>query len=241
MNEEMNAPVSPEPAGASDWFTVWINAVTKPSEQAYAAMAEHRDAQSYNRAFVWVFLAGTVAAVISGLLQGILNMAGLSSSMPGMSDLVGGGRQGGLAGLAIAVCSAPISGAVAVLGFAIFVGVIQWVARMFKGVGTFSQMAYVAAAISVPFSFITSFLTPFSTVNVVGYCTGGISLILGLYAMYLQILAVKAVNKFGWGEAAGSYFIPLILIVCICACVVVALGSMFGLAFGDLLNQRFTP
>ena len=125
------------------------------------------------------------------------------------------------------------------IGFAIFVGIVQWVAKMFKGVGTFAQLAYVTAAISVPFSLVTSFLTPFSTVNIVGYCTGGISLILGLYAMYLQLLAVKAVNKFGWGEAAGSYFLPLILIVCICACVFMVLGSMFGLAFSEMLNQGF--
>ena len=241
MNEEMNTPVSPEPAGISSWVEIWINAVTKPSEQLYASMSEHSDAQSYSRAFIWVFVAGTLAAIISGLLRGILDLAGLSAAtpIPGMSDFLGNGSNGGLGGLALALCTSPISGAVGVLFFAIFVGIVQWVAKMFKGVGNFSQLAYVMAAISVPFTLITSFLTPFSTVNVVMYCTTGISLLLGLYALYLQLLAVKAVNKFGWGEAAGSYFLPLVLIGCICGCVVAGMASMFGLAFGDLLNQGF--
>jgi hypothetical protein len=244
MNDQMNVPVSPDPAGFSGWFRTWINAVSKPSEQAYATMAEHPDAQSYNRAFIWVFLAGTVSAIISGLLRGILELAGFNTQiqLPALSQYLGNATpRGGLASIGIALCASPLSGVLAVLGFAIFVGVIQWVARMFKGVGNFSQLAYVTAAISVPFTLVTSFLTPFAAIKIVGLCVNSISLILGLYAIYLQLLAVKAVNKFGWGEAAGSYFIPLILIVCICGCVAVGLGSILGAGFSELLKQRITP
>jgi hypothetical protein len=45
-------------------------------------------------------------------------------------------------------------------------------------------------------------------------------------------MAVKAVNRFGWGQALGSYFIPVLLVICLCACVVFGLISMMGGAGG---------
>lgn len=241
MNEQMNAPMPPESAGFAGWFSTWMNAVSKPSEQNYAVMAEHPDAQSNSRAFTWVFLAGTFAAIISGVLSAILELAGFAPQIPGLSDLIGSAPRSALASLGIALCTSPINGAISVLFFAIFVGILQWVAKMFKGTGTFSQLAYVMAAISVPVSLVTSLLTPFSATGVIGYCFSVITLLVALYAMYLQLLAIKAVNKFGWGEAAGSYFLPLILIACICFCIAFGLASIFGVAYSELLNQGFAP
>lgn len=237
MNEQMNAPAAPEPSGFAGWFTTWINAVTKPSEQTYAAMAERPEAQTINQSFLWVFLAGTFVAIVSGVLSAILQMAGFTPQIPGFSELAGSAPRSPLLSLAISVCTSPISGALSVLFFAIYVGVIQWVAKMFKGTGTFSQLAYVAAAISVPFSVVTSPISPFVTLGTVGYCASGIMLLVGLYSIYLQLLAVKAVNKFGWGEAAGAYFLPLLFFVCICVCVSVA----FGAAIASMLGQGFAP
>lgn len=241
MNEQMNAPMPPEAAGFAGWFSTWVNAVSKPSEQNYALMAEHPDAQNNSRAFTWIFLAGTFAAIISGILSAILEFAGFATQIPGLSDLVGSAPRSALASLGIALCTSPISGALSALFFAIFVGIIQWVAKMFKGIGTFSQLAYVMAAISVPLSLVTSLLTPFSVIRVIGYCFSGLTLLIGLYSIYLQLLAVKAVNKFGWGEAAGTYFLPLILIACICFCIAFGLASLFGVAYSELLNQGFAP
>jgi len=237
MNDQMNAPMSPEPAGIVGWTSTWMNAVTKPNEQTFAMMAEHPDARNNTRAFTWVFLAGTISALIAGILQAVLQLGGVSPQTPGVPELFGGAEQGIAFSLGIAICTAPIAGALSILFFAIFVGIIQWVAKMFSGTGTFSKLAYTMAAISVPISLASSVLTPFSTLGVVGYCISGISLLLGLYALVLQLMAVKAVNKFGWGQAAGSYFLPLILILCICGCVAFGLASMFGLAFSDIFNQ----
>jgi hypothetical protein len=241
MNDQNTPPMSPEPAGFAGWFSIWIGAVTRPSEQYYSTLSEQPDAQTNNRAFIWVFLAGTVAAIITGILNAILELAGFAPQIPGFSELTGSAPRGSMATLGIALCTSPISGAISVLFFAIFVGIIQWVAKMFKGIGNFQQLAYVMAAISVPVSLVTSLLTPFTTIGVVGYCFIAVSLLISLYVMYLQVLAVKAVNKFGWGEAAGSYFLPLILFVCLCACLAFGIASIFGIAYSELLNQGFTP
>ncbi|MGZ9223404.1 MAG: hypothetical protein ACXW4Q_14960, partial [Anaerolineales bacterium] len=92
MNDQMNAPISPEPSrptGISEWFSIWTTAVTKRSEQTYAMMAEHPDALTVTRAFTWIFLAGTVSALISGILQAVVELAGFSSQVPGLAEMFG--------------------------------------------------------------------------------------------------------------------------------------------------------
>ncbi len=246
MNEQPNAPLSAGPAGSgiSEWFSTWMTAVTKPNEQTYAMLAEQPDARSNNRAFIWIFLASTVSALISGVLQAILALAGFPAATPTFGDIFGaGGSQGGMLSLGAAICGAPIAGAIATLFFAIIVGIIQWIAGMFKGTGTYSQLAYTFAAISVPFSLVSSILTPFSAIQYVGICTGLVSLGLGIYALVLQVMAVKAVNRFGWGEAAGSVLLPGVVLCCCAFAAAAALGAM-GFAISDTfnsINQSLTP
>ena len=240
MNDQSNAPLSAAPdtaAGISGWFSTWMTAVTKPSEQTYVSLAERPDAQSNSRAFTWVFLAGTAAALVSGVLQAILELAGFSSQTLGWGDLFGGNAgQGSLVGLGVAICTSPIAGAIATLFFAIGVGIIQWIARLFRGTGTFSQLAYTMAAISVPFSLVSSVLTPFSSILYVNICTGLLSLVLGLYGLVLEVMAVKAVNKFGWGEAIGSVLLPAILLIC-CAVAVIAAIAALGVGVSSTFNS----
>jgi len=237
MNDQMNAPMSSGSSGVAGWFSTWMTAVTKPNEQTFSVLAEHPDAMSVNRALVWVFLAGTISALISGVLQAILQLVGFAQA-PGLSDLFGGNAQQGV-GLTfvIAICSSPIAGALGALFFAIGVGIIQWVAKMFKGTGTFTQLSYTIAAISVPFSLISSFITPFSVIPYVNICTGLISLLLGLYAIVLQLMAIKGVNKFGWGEALGSMFLPSIVLACCIAIPIIGLMTALGPQVGDVFSS----
>lgn len=240
LNEQPNVPMLPEPAGVSAWFSTWMDAITKPNEQTYAALAERPDAQTNNRAFLWIFLAGTVAAIISGILQAILQAAGFAPQLPGLSQFAGNASRSVVGSLGIALCTAPISGAIATLFFAIFVGIVQWAAKMFGGTGTFSRLAYTMAAIYVPISLVSSVIAPFSTLGAAAYCAGPLSLLLGLYALALNVMAVKGVNRFGWGQAIGSYFIPLLALCIICSCIAFGLASVLGLALGDAFNQ-FNP
>lgn len=240
MNDQSNAPLSSESAGSAGvagWFSTWMTAVTKPNEQTFATLAEHPDAKTNSRALTWVFLAGTISALISGVFQAILQQAGFASQTPGLSDLFGGDAQRGVAfTFGVAICSAPVGGAIATLFFAIFVGITQWVAKMFKGTGTFSQLAYTMAAVSVPFTLISSILTPFSAIQYVGICIGLVSGLLGLYAIVLEIMAIKGVNKFGWGQAAGSLFLPGIVLACCIAIPIIGAMSMLGPAIGDTFS-----
>ena len=246
MNDPRNAPVSTEPSrttGLSKWFSTWTTAVTKRSEQTYAIMAEDPDALTPTRAFTWIFLAGTISALISGILQAILELAGFSSQMPGLAEMFGSAQGGTAFSLGISICLSPIAGAIGVLFFAIGVGLIQWIATRFGGVGTFPKLAYTMAAISVPFTLVSSVLTPFSSIPYLGICTGLLALFLGIYAIVLEVTAVKGVNRFGWGQALGSFFLPTVILLC-CALVpiiVIAsmrlLGPQIGNTFSTISNS----
>jgi hypothetical protein len=47
---------------------------------------------------------------------------------------------------------------------------------------------------------------------------------------------VKGVNKFGWGEAAGSVFLPGLVLAC-CFIVLFAVLAGMGVALGDVFNS----
>ena len=231
-----NAPIVESKPGPAGWLSVWSRAVTQPSENTFIEITEHPFAQS-KTAFLWIFLAGTLSVLVSGLIQAILLAAGVQAqAIPGLEQFSGSGT--GLVGgsLVSVLCGAPIAGIISVVLFAIGVAIIQWIAKMFGGTGTFEKLAYGVAAISVPVSLVTMLLTPFSMVPYLNICTGLLSFGIGLYALYLEILAVKAINRFGWGAAIGSVLIlPLTLFLC--CCVVIGALALSGPAIGEIFSE----
>lgn len=149
-----------------------------------------------------------------------------------------------LASLVGGICASPIAGLLSILFFAIGVAIVQWIAKLFSGVGSYEKLAYAFGAISLPLTLITSILSLFGAIPFVGVCTGILSFGLSIFAIYLQVAAVKAVNRFGWGQAAGSVLIPLFVILFFCGCVVIGglmlLGPVIGDVFGQI-NQGLAP
>jgi hypothetical protein len=90
----------------------------------------------------------------------------------------------------------------------------------------------------VPFTLISSVFILLGVIPFVGLCTGVISLGLGIYALVLQVMAVKAINRFGYGQAAGSVFIPGCAVFIICACIAVG-GTMILLPI--IRGANFAP
>lgn len=235
MNEEMNAPVSPEPEGVSGWVTTWMQAITKPNEQTFAEIGSSRNAKT-STAFLWVFIGSLVNSFILYLAQGAL-----ISSM--LSDFSDGSMFGSGAGFSLigAICGAPVAAVISVLVFAIFTGVTQWVAKMFGGTGTFEKLAYTFAAITVPFSLISAILGLLALIPYIGFCFGILTLGLAIYVLVLEVMAVKGVNQFGYGAAIGSIFIPGLVIVVICVCVFgvgsVAIMRLLGPKIGNTFSS----
>jgi hypothetical protein len=225
-----NAPMVPD--GGTSFFNTWMDALTKPREATFAAIAASPKARA-TTAYLWVFLTYIVSALVAILIQGPMIRSRLAEA--GVTgDLTGSGL--GVVALEL-LCGTPIGAAIGTAFFAIGVALVQWVAKMFGGRGSNDQLAYCFAAIAAPFSLVSSALTLLSAIPFVGFCFGVIGLAAGIYAVVLQILAVKAVNQFGWGQAIASWLIPGLALFLICCCVVVAVSSVMGLAIGNVFSS----
>jgi hypothetical protein len=98
-------------------------------------------------------------------------------------------------------------------------------------------MAYRFGAILAPLTLISDLLTPFSLILFVSLCTGGLFLLLGLYALFLEIAAIKSVHRFGWGGSAGALFMPTILIGMLCGFVFLGLLRIAGPSHNGIFQQ----
>jgi hypothetical protein len=218
-NEPVMGETKPGPAG---WFQVWMKAVTKPSENTFYELTEDPAATS-KTAYLWAFIAGTFAMIMQSILQAIYTATGTTPTIPGLEEYMpstGGDAGSAFVALAISLCLSPVVGGLSVLFFALGTAIMQWIAKLFGGLGTYDKLLYALAAITVPFTLISSVLSLFSAIPFVGACFGIVSLGLSLYVLALQVMAVKGVNRFGWGQAIGSVFIPIFvffIIVCCCA------------------------
>ena len=225
MNEEPNAPMLP--GRSPSILQTWMTAVTKPNEQTYAQLAASPQAKT-STALLWVFIGSLIQSLVTFLMQGRIMAQMMQDS--GIQSQVGPGLVGIL-------CGAPIAAVITVVFFSAFTGIVQWVAGLFGGKGSFEKLAYVFAAITVPFTLISALLTLLSAIPYVGFCFGIVGLLAGLYVLVLQVVAVKGVNQFDWLPAAGSLLLPFIVFICCISAGVAGLISLAGPAMQDIFNQ----
>lgn len=236
-----NTPVMEPKPGIAGWFQVWMTAVTKPSEQTFVDLTESTNATS-KTAYIWVFIAGTISGILQAILRAIYTATGTTPQLPipgleqYMPSSTGDAGSMGIT-LVVTLCLSPVAGMVYTLFFALAVAITQWVAKLFGGLGTYDKLLYALAAIAVPFTLVSSVLALFGAIPFVGVCLGILSFGLGLYALVLQIMAVKGVNRFGWGQAIGSVLIPGLVVFVFCCCVVFGLSMLLGPVIGDVFNQ----
>ena len=225
MNEQPNVPMLSE--GPSSIFQTWVNAITKPNEQTYAQIANSPQAKT-STALLWVFVGSLIQSFVTFLMQGVLMSQVMQGS--GLENQMG-------TGLAGVLCGAPVFAAISVVLFAAFTGIVQWIAGLFGGRGSFEKLVYVLAAITVPFALIGALLTLLSAIPFVGLCFGLISLLAALYVLVLEVMAVKAVNQFDWGKAAASLLLPFFVILCCVFVAIFGLASMLGPQLQEILDQ----
>lgn len=239
MDYQTTAPMPGDPdypvtQGA---FPVWSKVYTRPGEKTFVEITSHPEAKAKS-AYFWVFIAGALSGLINSVTRFILALIVLKQSAPEIGELPSGaGGVLGVMGFMSALCAIPIAGAGAVAGFAVSVAIVHATARFFGGQGTFDKLAYAFGAITVPVTIISAFMIPFSAIPYGLFCTIPILLALGLYVIFLQVTAVKAVHQCGWGEAAAAYFMPSILILLLCGLSFVLLMRVAGPGINEFMQQ----
>ena len=233
-NQPMMAdPDFPAPQGA---LPVWTKVFTKPSERTFLEITDHPEAKARS-AYIWVFLAGTLSALVSSLVQFIGTLIGIQQVAPDFGQIQGLPQVMGTAGLLGAVCGAPIAGVFSVIGFAIGVAIVHATARFFGGQGSFDKLAYAFGAVAAPFSLLTGAVTLLNVIPFAALCTIPVILILGVYALFLEVAAIKAVHRCGWGEAAAALLLPTILIGLLCGLSFILLIRAAGPSINEILQQ----
>jgi len=230
----------PPPGGEMSAIETWIAAVTKPNESTFAEIAAQPGA-STGKAFLWVALASLISAFFGALSQSV----GAGQSMEMMReflppDVAYALPSGGGAGMSFGavLCGAPVGAIFGVLFFAIGVGLIQWVAKLFGGTGSFEKLAYTFASIMVPISVVSAVLSLLGMIPFIGLLFGLVSFAVSIYSLVLNIMAVKAVNNLDTAKAVGAVLLPgvvIFLVICCCIAVVtLALGPAIGEVFSEI-------
>jgi len=230
MSSEQAASVQ-----TGSFFRTWLQALTKPHESTYAAIAGSPKAKA-TTACLWVFLCSFAPALVSVLVRGSQLTTQLAQA--GVDTEQFGGGLG--AALFNFLCFTPFAAVVGVAGFLISTALMQWIARMFGGQGSFDQLAYALGAITAPGLLVSALLTLPSAIPSVGLCFGGLGALFSIFVLVLEVMAIKGVHRFGWGPAIGSLIIPGLAIAILCCCAVAILVSLTGLAVGDVwstINQ----
>lgn len=233
MSELSNEPVMP--VGPEPFFKIWIKALTKPNEQTFAELAASPSAKA-TTGYLWYFVAMLIQLFFASLVpnEATRRLLEQYGSQYGAQLPASGGF---VSNLISAICGAPIMALIGTLLFALGVALIQWIARMFGGRGTNDQLVYAMSAIVSPFALVSTVLGLLGAIPFVGLCFSLISLLAAIYIIVLEVMAVKGVNQFGWGQALGSFFIPALAFACLCACLVGGTIALIGPVIGDTFRQ----
>lgn len=240
MAYSSNQPLSEDPSFSPPQgaIPVWTRVFTKPGEQTFVEITQHRDATARS-AYIWVFIAGTISGLINSLINFVVSYAGLQQALTSEvgSEFSINPAVVGIGGLSAAICSAPLTGLMSVIGFAIGTGIVHATARFFGGQGSYDKLAYAFGAISVPVTIISALMVPLNVIPFVVFCTLPVLLALSVYVLYLQVAAIKAIHQMGWGEAAGALFLPGILLILLCGVSILLVMRAVGPEINEIFQQ----
>lgn len=209
----------------------WLKAVTSPNEEAYQQIASDPGA-SFGRSALWVFVAGMVGSLISGMVNYIRVTISGSTGMGFLgqySDLFQNLPifRPTLIGV---ITGTPVGGIALLAGALISVGFIYVFSRALGGVGSYENLFNTMAAYEVPLGVVTAIV---GAIPVVG-CLG---IFLGIYGIVLGVIANKVVMGYDMGKAViASVVIPIAIAAVIFVCLAVILGAAITAVFQNISN-----
>ncbi len=240
----MTEPFSPSDLSAgesSPSHEVWIGVLTRPSENTFREYLNRDRPAQLQRAFLWISVAAVLGTILSFLISSLIG-TGPFTQFP--TDQFGAFEPAdlGFGGLILGlICLVPLAAILAPLFFGIYAGIVQLIARLLGGAGSFQEMAYAMAAYSAPLAVISNFLSAIPVI----VC---LTVPLGIYGFVLNVIAVKAVHRLDWVRSGiAALAVPvLVFLLAICVFVLavaglVAMGPEIGDVFSEVLRELSTP
>lgn len=230
MIPEFELDSSSYPGKEYSWSQVWLKVLTSPSEQTFRDIVRDPKA-TQTRAYLWIFACTLVMyflfviflALFGGSMSSYLEFGQLASDQVMVGYILIG-----------MICGSPVFAAISVIGLVISAGFYYFVAKLLLGEATFTETVYVLAAISAPMILISSMITFIPFVNILG-------IFIGFYALFLQLVAIKAINGFGWGSSCITIFaIPILASTALCCLSFIAFSAL-GPEIGNIFSQIVTP
>ncbi len=225
-------PIPPDnvPPGAVtpplSWSEAWIKALTRPNLESYEEIANSSSVNT-NTALTWVFVATLIGFVVEIVAALVFNtgQTGYYAGGATLTNTTGSSF--------ISLCCAPVGAIIAVVVFAIVNGITHLIARALGGTGKYEQLVYTVGAYSAPLTIISAVLYSIP-------CVGLFNIVLGIYGIVLNVIAVKAVHRFGWGQAILSSIAIWIILVIFVAVVVIVVLALLGPSIGNIFSNITT-
>jgi hypothetical protein len=200
-----------QPAASRKWYEIWWDIWSKPGDASFQALLSEPN-HSTGRAFIWI----AVVSLIVAIMTGVTSTQTLQSFEPGITS-----------NLVYFICTLILSPIFGIIGLVISSGIYHLIARLLGGSGTWSDLVVCQAAVFAPSELIGGVIGLFTILlfNIPGlfFLPGIITFVIGVYAIILMILALKAAEKFGTGKAVLTHFIPVIIIGLLVLCAFLAL------------------
>ena len=227
MNQESPSPNQGTMMTAME---TWTKALTKPNLETYQQIANDPGA-SMGKAILWLLGFGFVGSLINGLLGLVFNasMFRQFGQMFSEYDIPFGAPAAGIGSVILGAFTGPIF---TVIGSLIFVGLIHLVSGMLKGAGSFNKFFYAVAAFVAPLGMVTSIL---SAIPFIGW----LSTLLGLYGLFLYVLANQAAYGYDVGKAVIAVLAPGLVIALFCCCLIVLFGGAIASLMGPSIEGVF--
>ncbi len=178
------------PTDHLSWVDTWANALTVPTPASFEAIANDAGPNP-GRAYAWIIFSTLAAYFVNAAIQllfyGTVSQGHLANTLylqynPNTT-------------MTLALCGAPVAAVSTLFAVIIDAAVMRISSRILKGEGTYNKLVYVTAAFISPLVIITAALAAIPYVWL-------LTIPIGLYAVYLNVVTVKAVNGFDWKKAA---------------------------------------
>jgi hypothetical protein len=222
MEEQFPPPASPRPF--SEIPGLWTK-VLQMTEQFFAQEAVRASGSNTLISVLILAVVSSVLTAISSLIWGGTQMAFLPPEYREMTAAGAGSS------VVCSLCSGLIGVAI---GFYISNGLVYLGARIFGGSGDFTTQAYLASLFAVPVGIVSGLvgLVP---------CVGLIAVLaVSVYAVVLNVRAVKVTHNLTTGQAVAAVLVPALIIGVLVACLVVVMLVILGPAIGNVFENIVT-